>query len=115
MTTPTPEMVLWGFHPEHQPMPIALTGGRNIATERAFRERAGWTCATYAQGTDPAGLRAQASAHATDRTNGALDRAIVAYREDPTPENRARLMAASRAHVDHFHAEQTRGFIARQS
>jgi hypothetical protein len=48
-----------------------------------------------------------------NRTNGRLDAAIIAYREAPTPENRARLMAVQREHAAHFMREQTGGFIAR--
>lgn len=37
-----------------------------------------------------------------------LDKAIIAYRENPTPENRERLDAASKAHVQAFFHRQTR-------
>jgi hypothetical protein len=50
-----------------------------------------------------------------DRTNGALNRAILAYRENPTPENRAALLAAQSAHVNHFYAEQAAEFVRRTS
>ena len=42
-----------------------------------------------------------------DRTNGELDRAVVAYREDPSDENRERVLAAQEAHVEAFHRERT--------
>lgn len=48
-----------------------------------------------------------------DRTNGTLDAAIVVYRDDPSEENRAFLIAAQRAHAEHFYAEQTGAFIDR--
>jgi hypothetical protein len=51
----------------------------------------------------------------SDRTGGELDRAVAAYREDPTDANRARLDAAQRAHVIAFYAELTGEFIARTS
>lgn len=56
MTTTT-DLILWGFHPKHTPWPIKLTGGRGLKSEQRFREAAGWTCATYAAGTAPEGLR----------------------------------------------------------
>jgi hypothetical protein len=49
------------------------------------------------------------------RTNGELERAIIAYREDPTEANRARLLAAQSAHVNDFYAEQAREFVGRTS
>lgn len=49
----------------------------------------------------------------SDRTNGGLDKAVIAYRDNPTPENRAVLIAAQRAHADAFAAEQTAEFQRR--
>lgn len=43
----------------------------------------------------------------------ALDAAILAYQADPTPEKREVVMAAGRARVAAFHAEQAEEFIAR--
>lgn len=48
-----------------------------------------------------------------DRTNGELDAAILAYREDPSEENRERCLRAQQAHTDAFYAEQTGVFQAR--
>jgi hypothetical protein len=48
-----------------------------------------------------------------DRTNGELDAALMAFREDPSDANRARLMAAQQLHVDDFFAEQTGEFMQR--
>lgn len=50
-----------------------------------------------------------------DRTNGELDAAILAYREDDSYENMKRLQAAQQAHVDAFYAEQAEEFQARTS
>jgi hypothetical protein len=43
----------------------------------------------------------------------ALDRAILAYRENPTEANRAAAMAAQRAHTNEFHRSQAAEFIQR--
>jgi hypothetical protein len=48
-----------------------------------------------------------------DRTNGELDAAILAYRDDPSEENRDRCLKAQQAHTDAFYAEQTEEFQAR--
>jgi hypothetical protein len=48
-----------------------------------------------------------------DRTSGALDRAVIAYREDPTEANRLRLLAAQAAHTEAFYREQSDEFIER--
>lgn len=48
-----------------------------------------------------------------DRTNGRLDAAVLAYREDPSEENRQRLLAAQREHNDDFMREQTGAYIER--
>lgn len=48
-----------------------------------------------------------------DRTDGMLDAAVLVYREDPTPENRATLLAAQEAHAAAFVREQTGTFIER--
>lgn len=48
-----------------------------------------------------------------DRTNGALDKAIIAFRANPTPENRAALMTAAKRHNEHFVREQTGNYIER--
>jgi hypothetical protein len=45
--------------------------------------------------------------------NHALDAAILAYRADPSEENRARLMALQRAHVDHFYREMSAEYVSR--
>jgi hypothetical protein len=49
----------------------------------------------------------------SDRTNGELDAAVIAYRELPDEANLRRLMAAQRAHVDAFYRERTAEFQAR--
>lgn len=48
-----------------------------------------------------------------DRTNGRLDAAVLAYREEPTHENRERLLAAQREHNEAFLREQTGEYIER--
>jgi hypothetical protein len=50
---------------------------------------------------------------AKDRTNGELDTAVIAFRREPTPDNRARLMTAMEAHADSFKREQTSDFVDR--
>lgn len=57
--------------------------------------------------------RAQHFAELVDRTDGELDAAILAHRQNPTPENLARALAAGRAHHEHYLAEQTDEYIAR--
>lgn len=44
---------------------------------------------------------------AVDRTDGDLDAAVLAYRGDPSEENRQRVLRASEEHVRHFVEEQT--------
>lgn len=56
----TRESILWGFHPQYAPWPIKLAGGSGLRAEQTAREAAGWTCATYAAGDAPEGLRIQA-------------------------------------------------------
>lgn len=48
-----------------------------------------------------------------DRTNGELDAAILAYRDDPSEENRERCLRAQQAHTDAFFAEERADFQAR--
>lgn len=48
-----------------------------------------------------------------DRTNGELDAAILAYREDPSEENRERCLHAQQAHTDAFYAEERAEWMAR--
>jgi hypothetical protein len=48
-----------------------------------------------------------------DRTNGELNRAVLAYRENPTPENERRLIAAQEAHYEHFSREEIADFQRR--
>ena len=48
------ELLLWGFHPKHQPTPIKLSVYSKM--EQRFRERLGWTTAVYAAGDEPTGL-----------------------------------------------------------
>lgn len=48
-----------------------------------------------------------------DRTQGRLDQAVLAYRENPTEENNKRLLEIQREHVDNFYAEQTGVYIER--
>ncbi len=43
----------------------------------------------------------------TDRTNGKLDAAVLAYREAPTEANRLALLAAQAEHTARFYEEQT--------
>ncbi len=50
-----------------------------------------------------------------DRTEGRLDRAVIAYREDPSEINRQRLMLVQEEHYRAFMAEQTGDFILRTS
>lgn len=50
---------------------------------------------------------------AMDRTNGELDKAVLAYRENPTDENREHLLRMQEAHVADFYREETEGFIER--
>lgn len=45
-------------------------------------------------------------ARGVDRTNGELDAAITAWNADQSDENRKRLEAAERAHMDALYAEQ---------
>lgn len=52
---------------------------------------------------------------AVNRTNGRLDKAVVAYRENPTEANREALMAVMREHNEVFMQEQTTDYIARTS
>jgi hypothetical protein len=57
------DFVLWGFHPAYcDGIPIKLTGGalRSLRGEQSSREREGFTCGIYAEGTAPTGLRLQA-------------------------------------------------------
>ena len=42
-----------------------------------------------------------------------LDAAIQAYRENPTPENHAKLLALQAAHTNTFYASQTADYIRR--
>lgn len=51
-------MMLWGFSPS-QREPIKLSGGslRHCRNEQTRRESQGWTCAIYAFGVAPVGLR----------------------------------------------------------
>jgi hypothetical protein len=53
-------LVLWGFHPAHGNIPLKLEAYTKGALER--RKREGWTCAAYAEGDDPVGLKLQANA-----------------------------------------------------
>lgn len=48
-----------------------------------------------------------------DRTNGKLDEAVLAYREDPTEANKQRLLALQEQHVTDFYREQADEFIRR--
>ncbi len=48
-----------------------------------------------------------------DRTNGELDAAVVAYRENPTLPNKERLFSAMHQHSDHFYREEIRGYQER--
>lgn len=48
-----------------------------------------------------------------DRTNGRLDAAIIAYRDNPTPDTYAALALASEEHNEGFLLEQTIEFQAR--
>lgn len=48
-----------------------------------------------------------------DRTNGELDAAVLAHREDPSEENRERALRAAEAHNAAFLAEQTEEFQRR--
>lgn len=48
-----------------------------------------------------------------DRTQGRLDAAVIAYRENPTEENRVALMVIMKEHNDKFLAEQAQEFIQR--
>ena len=48
-----------------------------------------------------------------DRTDGELDAAVLAYREDDSEANRQRLLAAQRAHDDAFVGEMTGTFQER--
>jgi hypothetical protein len=51
-------LVLWGFHPSYGGIPLKLEPYTASAMKR--RQREGWTCAAYAQGDEPTGLRLQA-------------------------------------------------------
>ena len=42
-----------------------------------------------------------------------LDRAILAYRANPTPQNHARLMAAQAAHATIFYRAQADEYVTR--
>ena len=44
-----------------------------------------------------------------------LDKAVIAYREDPSPVNRERLLQAQREHVESFYARCAEEFVARTS
>lgn len=48
-----------------------------------------------------------------DRTNGRLDRAVIAHRENPTEETLREVMLAANEHNDAFMVEQARIFIER--
>lgn len=50
---------------------------------------------------------------AVDRTQGRLDAAVIAYRNDPTDENHEALMAVGLEHVEAFYQEQTIDFMDR--
>lgn len=52
-------------------------------------------------------------AQSVDRTNGELDAAVLAYREDPSEANRDRCLAAQERHHEAFLREQTAEFMAR--
>lgn len=47
-------LVLWGFHPAHENVPIKLEDYSRTAMER--RKKEGWTCGAYAEGEEPTGL-----------------------------------------------------------
>lgn len=51
-------LVLWGFHPSYGGIPLKLEPYTASAMKR--RQREGWTCAAYAEGDEPTGLRLQA-------------------------------------------------------
>ena len=67
------ELVLWGFHPKHQPTPIKLAKWSRSA--QSWRESLGWTCGVYAQGDEPKALRllAQGVPVATVRDPAIID------------------------------------------
>lgn len=57
---------------------------------------------------------ARAFAGSVDRTSGELDAAILANRENPTPESHERVMAAMRVHKESFFAEERGELMAKQ-
>jgi predicted RNA-binding protein len=59
MKTETKTLILWGFHPAHDNVPMRLEKYSRKAQER--RQREGWTCAAYAEGDEPVGLALQAA------------------------------------------------------
>lgn len=64
---------------------------------------------------DDLAQRAQEFAASVDRTDGELDAAILANRENPTPESEARVMAAARQHQQAFFAEERAELMAKQN
>ena len=50
-----------------------------------------------------------------DLTDGRLDAAVLAYRENPTEENRAALMAVQREHHEAFLAQERAEIQARMT
>ncbi|MHB1784188.1 MAG: hypothetical protein ACYCTE_16155 [Acidimicrobiales bacterium] len=48
-----------------------------------------------------------------DRTGGRLDAAVLAYREEPSEENRLELLAAQGMQCDRFFASQAASYAAR--
>lgn len=58
-------------------------------------------------------MRDPATRRAADRTGGRLDAAVLAYRLEPSEENRLELLAAQGVQCNRFFASRAASYVAR--